>query len=78
MQYIITHYRVVMEAHTMLENVEIRPGNHTLFRSNHISNYVALAGTLPQDKERLLRELEVSIGKLSKLTDWEVYTNMEY
>jgi hypothetical protein len=39
---------------------------------------VALAGTLPQDKERLLRELEVSIGKLSKLTDWEVYTNMEY
>lgn len=69
---------LAQEAHTMLENVEIRPGNHTLFRSNHISNYVALAGTLPQDKERLLRELEVSIGKLSKLTDWEVYTNMEY
>mgnify|MGYP002613250441 CR=1 FL=1 len=66
------------EVHTMLEHVEIRPGNHTLFRSNHISNYVPLAGTLPQDRDRLLRELEVSMEKLSKLTDWEVYTNMEY
>ena len=54
------------------------PGAIPLFRSNHISNYVPLAGTLPQDKERLIQELEVSIGKLSKLTDWEVYTNMEY
>ena len=66
------------EVHTMLENVEIRPENHTLFRSNHISNYVPLAGTLPQDRDRLLRELDVSMEKLSKLTDWEVYTNMDY
>lgn len=66
------------EAKLMLEHVDIEPGRHTLFRSNHISNYVPLAGTLPQDKERLIQELDVSIGKLSKLTDWEVYTNMEY
>ena len=66
------------EAKLMLEHVDIEPGRHTLLRSNHISNYVPLAGTLPQDKARLIQELEVSIGKLSKLTDWEVYTNMEY
>lgn len=28
-----------------------------IFRSNHVSNLFALAGTLPQDKERLLTEL---------------------
>ena len=66
------------EAHTMLANTFIRPDRHTLFRSNHISNYVVLKGTLPQDKERLLLQLEEAKDKLSKLTDWEVYTNMEY
>ncbi|MCD2434549.1 B12-binding domain-containing radical SAM protein [Acidaminococcus sp. NSJ-142] len=69
---------LAQEVHTMLEHTFISPERHTLFRSNHISNYIMLKGTLPQDKERLLRELEESMTKLSKLTDWEVYTNMEY
>jgi radical SAM superfamily enzyme YgiQ (UPF0313 family) len=66
------------EAHTMLEHVTFAPSRHCLFRSNHISNYVTLKGTLPKDKERLLQELEAAEAKLSRLTDWEVYTNMEY
>lgn len=66
------------EVHTLIAHTFIEPGRHTLFRSNHISNYVALAGTLPQDKDKLLAQLDESMEKLSKLTDWEVYTNMEY
>jgi radical SAM superfamily enzyme YgiQ (UPF0313 family) len=69
---------LAQEVHTMLEHVHFDGARHCLFRSNHISNYVALKGTLPKDRERLLKELEISVGKLSKLTDWEVYTNMEY
>lgn len=66
------------EVRTFLSRIELPPNRHCLFRSNHISNYVPLKGTLPKDRDRLLQELDVSIGKLSKLTDWEVYTNMEY
>lgn len=66
------------EAHTLIAHTFIEPGRHTLFRSNHISNYVPLAGTLPMDKDKLLAQLDEAKEKLSKLTDWEVYTNMEY
>lgn len=30
----------------------------TIFRTNHASNYLALEGTFPQDKDRILREIE--------------------
>jgi radical SAM superfamily enzyme YgiQ (UPF0313 family) len=66
------------EAYEMLSHIDIAEGRHTLVRSNHISNYVNLKGTLPQDKEKLLQDLKTAISHLSKLTDWEVYTNMEY
>jgi radical SAM superfamily enzyme YgiQ (UPF0313 family) len=66
------------EAYEMLAHIDIAEGRHTLVRSNHISNYVNLKGTLPQDKEKLLQDLKTAIAHLSKLTDWEVYTNMEY
>ncbi len=34
----------------------------TIFRSNHASNYLALAGTLPKDKGRLLAELDAALA----------------
>jgi len=33
----------------------------SVFRSNHASNYLALGGTLPKDKQRLLRALDAAI-----------------
>jgi len=33
----------------------------TVFRSNHASNYLALAGRLPRDKERLLAEIDEAL-----------------
>lgn len=38
----------------------------TVLRSNHVSNYVNLAGTLNQDRERMIEQLEraIAMGKL--------------
>jgi len=35
----------------------LHPSNRVIFRSNHASNALALAGTLPKDTQRLLAEL---------------------
>lgn len=39
----------------------------TIFRSNHASNYISLAGRFPQDKEYLLRVLRLAINGELKL-----------
>lgn len=46
---------VMKETRLLVERLEL---SQCVFRSNHASNYIALAGTLPQDKQRLLREME--------------------
>lgn len=38
------------------------PKNRVIFRSNHASNALHLAGTLPKDKQRLVHELEVAMS----------------
>ncbi|HTW92185.1 MAG TPA: radical SAM protein [bacterium] len=48
------------ELRLFLENVEVKA---TVFRSNHASNYVPLAGRLPKDKERLVDELTQAIRR---------------
>lgn len=75
---LLSPYGLAKEIREMIAHIEIKAGNHCLFRSNHISNYVPLAGTLPQDKNNLLTEIDEAMVELSQLTDWDVYTNMEY
>jgi radical SAM superfamily enzyme YgiQ (UPF0313 family) len=43
------------ELRLFLQEVDVKA---TVFRSNHASNYLALAGRLPRDRERLLAELD--------------------
>ena len=69
---------LMQELHLMLKNIELPREHYCLFRSNHVSNYVQLAGTLPKDKERLLQQVETSVRHLSKLKSWDVYNNTEY
>lgn len=66
------------ELHLMMQNIYLPQDKHCLFRSNHVSNYVQLAGTLPKDKDRLLREIAYSAQQLGKLKSWDVYNNTEY
>lgn len=55
--------QVLREQRKFIELIE--PKNKVIFRSNHASNALHLAGNLPKDKERLLCELDdaMSIGK---------------
>lgn len=48
---LLTPKEVMLETEVFIKNLKV---DHCIFRSNHASNYVALAGTLPQDKEQLL------------------------
>lgn len=41
--------------------IEASKVDNCIFRSNHASNYVALAGTLPQDKEQLLNNIDFAL-----------------
>ncbi len=66
------------ELYLMMEHINLPQDKHCLFRSNHVSNYVQLAGTLPKDKERLLREIAYSAKQLGKLKSWDVYNNTKY
>jgi len=47
-----------LELKLFLENVDVPA---TVFRSNHASNYVPLAGRLPKDRDRLVAELAAAI-----------------
>mgnify|MGYP000621098316 CR=1 FL=1 len=65
------------ELYSILAAVELPEDHPCIFRSNHVSNYVQLAGTLPKDKERLLGEIAWSASELGKIKDWDVYNNNE-
>ena len=66
------------ELHRILENVELPEHCHTIFRSNHVSNYVNFAGNLPKDKQRLLVEVQMAAEELDKLKTWDVYNDDRY
>ncbi|HWQ30620.1 MAG TPA: radical SAM protein [Negativicutes bacterium] len=45
---------IIEETRLLVEGLEL---DNCVFRSNHASNYYALAGTLPWDKKKLLQEI---------------------
>jgi hypothetical protein len=54
------------EFRVLLEN--IGPLARTcVFRANHASNYLSLAGDLPADRERLLREVQAAQSRPGSL-----------
>ncbi|HWR62002.1 MAG TPA: radical SAM protein [Clostridia bacterium] len=55
---------VALETREFIKNLNLR---NCVFRSNHASNYFALEGTLPYDKDSLLRQLD---GILNNLDDF--------
>lgn len=50
--------QTLKELKLLIENLDVE---QCIFRSNHASNYVPLAGTLSKDKKRLLSTLEYAI-----------------
>ncbi len=49
------------ELHTFIEHLNVE---NVIYRSNHVSNLLALEGTMGRDKEKLLRNLEYAIQNI--------------
>ncbi|MCS7280057.1 MAG: radical SAM protein [Desulfobacterota bacterium] len=47
-------YKLLEELYTMVENINVK---RTFFASNHASNYLALKGWLPEEKEKMLQAI---------------------
>lgn len=58
---------VVAETYLMLKHMN--PSKNCVFRSNHASNYVSLRGNLPEDKERMMLQLEKAMSDSGLLKD---------
>jgi radical SAM superfamily enzyme YgiQ (UPF0313 family) len=52
---------MLKEMRVIIEHIE--GVSHCVFRTNHASNYLPLAGTLPQDKERLLLTIDRALAE---------------
>jgi radical SAM superfamily enzyme YgiQ (UPF0313 family) len=58
---LIEPLEMLAEMRVMIQHMEGL--THCVFRTNHASNYLPLAGTLPQDKERLLATLDRALAQ---------------
>lgn len=55
---LITPEQSLREIRTMIENMDV---SNCVFRSNHPSNYVPIKGTLPGDREKMLKEIDEAL-----------------
>jgi radical SAM superfamily enzyme len=53
-----TRRELILEAREML--VHLNP-YHTILRSNHVSNFLNLAGSYPKDRERLVNDVDAAL-----------------
>jgi radical SAM superfamily enzyme YgiQ (UPF0313 family) len=58
---LIEPLEMLQEMRVMIQHLEGL--THCIFRTNHASNYLPLAGTLPRDKERLLATLDRALAQ---------------
>jgi hypothetical protein len=58
---LLSPQEVMKETKILIENLHI--SEKCVFRSNHASNYVSLAGTLPEDKENLINILDENLKR---------------
>ena len=61
---LIEPLEMLAEMRVMIQHMEGL--THCVFRTNHASNYLPLAGTLSQDKERLLATLDHALVHLAR------------
>ena len=53
-----TRRELILEAREMLVYLSPR---HTILRSNHVSNFLNLAGSYPRDRERLVADVDIAL-----------------
>jgi radical SAM superfamily enzyme YgiQ (UPF0313 family) len=62
----LSPFEILQELKTMMENFDLTAP--CIFRSNHVSNFLPLAGTLPKDKEKLLQDINLIMKQFESKT----------
>ena len=52
---------MLREVRVVIENINVSKNSGCIFRTNHASNYLPLAGRLPNDKEKLLKIIDQAL-----------------
>lgn len=55
----LTNIEILKEIKNIIKNIDVK--EECIFRSNHASNYVALKGVLPRDKENLINTIDIAL-----------------
>ncbi len=55
---LLSPHRVLEETRLLVENIRCA----TILTSDHYTNYLNLSGNLPEDKERLLNDIDQALG----------------
>lgn len=63
------------ELKLIVQNIDLPETENMIFRSNHVSNYIRLAATLPREKNQLLDDIEESIAYLKTKKSYDVYNH---
>ena len=71
----LTPAQLMEELKLIIEHVDLPESEHMIFRSNHVSNYIRLAATLPRDKEQLMSDIDRSIHHLKQMKNWDIYNH---
>jgi len=58
---------ILEEAHELLRHLNPRK---TILRSNHVSNFLNLAGSYPKDRQRLIDDVERAIAEARRQPQW--------
>jgi coproporphyrinogen III oxidase-like Fe-S oxidoreductase len=58
-----TRRELICEARELLVHLNPR---HTILRSNHVSNFLNLAGSYPKDRERLIRDVDAALTEAAR------------
>lgn len=62
---------MIEEIKVMVENLNISTTSPLILRANHISNYLNLQGTLPQDKEQILTNINHALKNTDRISRME-------
>ena len=63
----LTHGEIIEETLTMLRCLEPQ---RTILRSNHVSNFLNLAGSYPKDRQRLIDDAESALARARRSPEW--------
>lgn len=74
---VLTPAELMQELYDIVNNIDLPIGNNCIFRSNHVSNYLPLAGILSKDKVKLLQNIQNAVCELEKIDYYDPYNAVE-